>query len=315
MRIAIVGAGSMGSLFGGLLARAGEDVWLVDKRADHMDAAREGGLRMTFPGGDWLVPMNATTDPSEPGAVDLIVFFVKSFDTLSAAREAKPLMGPDTRALSLQNGLGNPEKIAQGLGTERVIAGVTRIGAKLIGPGHIEITETAATKGGGTSIGAWANGVRRAAVDHVAEVFDRANILVDVLDDAEAFIWGKLANAASMASLTAVTRLRVGDVMESADGLALMTAIIEEIVTVGQAKGVALDRDVTLAQAKEIFVGIPEHSTSMAEDVLAGRRTEIGALNGAVVDEAEKLGVDVPVNRVIASLVRLIEESYEIDQD
>lgn len=315
MRIALVGAGSMGSLFGGLLARAGEDVWLVDKRADHMDAVRENGLRMSFPGGEWRVPVNATTDPSEPGPVDLIVFFVKSFDTLQAAQEAAPLMGSETLALSLQNGLGNAEKIIEGLGTDRVIAGVTRIGAKLVAPGHVEITETAANKGGGTSVGAWKAGTQRSDVERIARVLDQANILTDVLDDAEVFIWGKLANAASMASLTAITHSRVGNVMASADGLALMTAIIDEIVAVANAKGIGLDRDTTLGEATKIFVGIPEHSTSMAEDVAAGRRTEIDALNGAVVEEAEKLGIDVPVNRVIASLVRLIEQNYEIDRD
>lgn len=311
MRIAIVGSGSMGSLFGGLLARARHDVWLIDKRADHMEAVRSNGLRMTYPGGEWCVPINATTDPAEPGAVDLIVFFVKSFDTLIAAREAKPLLGPNTLALSLQNGLGNPEKIAAGLGMGRVIAGVTVIGATLMAPGHVEITPTATTKGGGTTIGAWAGGVAPKAVDDIAAVLDQASILTHMLDDVGVLIWTKLANAASMASLTAITRGRVGDIMESGDGHAMMTAIIDEIVTVANAKGIALDRQAIHAGANEIFSGMPEHSTSMAEDVLAGRRTEIGALNGAVVDEAEKLGVDVPVNRVIAGLVRLIEESYE----
>lgn len=310
MRIAVIGAGSMGSLFGGLLARAGNDVWLIDKRADHMDAVLANGLLMTYPGGEWLVPINATTDPAEPGPVDLIVVFVKSFDTVIAAQEAKPLLGPDTVALSLQNGLGNPEKIVEGLGSSRVIAGVTRIGATLRAPGHVDVTEPAANKGGGTSIGAWARGVDRETVDQVAAIFDQANILVDVLDDVEAFIWGKLANAASMASLTAVTGLRVGGITGNENGLLLMTEIIDEIVCVAQAKGVALDRDATLAAAKGIFAGIPEHTTSMSEDVRARRRTEIGALNGAVVEEAEKLAIDVPVNRVIASLISLTEESY-----
>lgn len=310
MRIGVVGAGSMGSLFGGLLERAGNDVWLIDKRADHMDAVRANGLRMTYPGGEWLVPINATTDPAEPGPVDLIVFFTKSFNTLIAAQEAKPLLGPNTVALSLQNGLGNAEKIVEGLGAHRVIAGVTRIGATLQSPGHVDVTGPAANKGGGTSIGAWAKGVDRETVEHVAAAFDQANILVDVLDDVEAFIWGKLANAASMASLTAVTRLRVGGITGNENGLSLVTEIIDEIVCVAQAKGIALERDATLAAAKEIFAGIPEHTTSMSEDVRAGRRTEIGALNGAVVEEAKKLGIEVPVNRVIASLISLTEESY-----
>ena len=310
MRIAIVGAGSMGSLFGGLFARAGNDVWLVDKRADHIDAVRSNSLRMTFPGGEWSVPVNATTDPAEPGAVDLILFFVKSFDTFAAAQEAKPLLGLETIAMSLQNGLGNPEKIAEGLGIDRVIAGVTVIGATLVAPGHIEITPTATTKGGGTTIGPWLDGVDRNGVEDIAAVLDQAKVLTHVLDDVGVLIWTKLALAASMASLTAVSQLRVGGITSSKNGQSLMTEIIDEIVAVAQAKGIALDRDAILDQAKQTFAGIQDHTTSMSEDVRGQRRTEIGALNGAVVEEAEKLGVDAPVNRVMTRLIRLTEERY-----
>lgn len=310
MRIAVVGAGSMGSLFGGMLALGGEDVWLVDPRADHIEAIRASGLLMTHEGQEWRAPVHATTDPGEPGTVDLVVVMVKSFDTSAAMAEARPLLGSETIALSLQNGLGNPEKITAGLGTSRVIAGVTELGANLVAPGHIELSGNVMNKGGLTSIGAWQGGVTSAEAEAVAACFESANMRMAVLDDIESFVWTKLAFAASMASLTAVTGLKVGGVIAQKEGRALMIGIIDEIVAVASAKGITLERDAVLERAMATFTSIAEHTTSMAADVQAGRRTEIGALNGAVVDEAERLGMDVPVNRVMTRLVRLIEQSY-----
>lgn len=300
----------MGSLFGGLLALAGEDVWLIDPRADHVEAVRANGLLMSHEGQEWRAPAHATTDPNEPGPVDLIIVMVKSFDTLGACEAARPLLGPKTIALSLQNGLGNPEKIAAGLGTSRVIAGVTELGANLEAPGRIELSGNVMNKSGLTSIGAWQDGVTRGDVEKIAECFESANMAVDLRDDIESFVWSKLAFAASMAPLTAITGLRVGGVIAFEEGRALMTGIIDEIVTVAAAKGIALERDAVLERAVATFTDIAEHTPSMAADVQAERRTEIGALNGAVVEEAERLGIDAPVNRVISRLVRLIEQGY-----
>lgn len=310
MRIAVVGAGSMGSLFGGMLALGGEDVWLVDPRADHIEAVRSHGLLMTHGGEEWRAPVQATTDPSEPGAVDLIIVLVKSFDTASACEAARSLLGPKTVALSLQNGLGNPEKIAAGLGTPRVIAGVTELGANLEAPGHIELSGNVMNESGLTSIGAWKNGVPSAEVEKVAECFDSAGMRMAVLDNIEIFVWTKLAFAAAMAPLTAITGLKVGGVIGKAEGRDLVAGIVGEIVAVAAAKGIDLDRGAVLERAVDTFANIAEHTPSMAADVQAGRRTEVGALNGAVAEEAGRLGVDAPTNRVIAQLVGLIEQGY-----
>lgn len=314
MRIAVVGAGSMGSLFGGLLALAGEDVWLIDPRADHVEAVRANGLLMSHEGQEWRAPVHATTDPNEPGPVDLIIVMVKSFDTLAACEAARPLLGPKTIALSLQNGLGNPEKIAAGLGTSRVIAGVTELGANLEDPGHIELSgnvmNNTADNGGLTSIGAWQDGPARTEVEKIAACFEAANMRIAVRDDIEAFVWTKLAFAASMAPLTAITGLRVGGIIGNEGGRTLVKEIIDEIVAVATAKGVVLDRDAVQERAIATFTSIKEHTTSMAADVQALRRTEIGALSGGVVAEAERLGMDVPVNRVLAGLVGVIEQGY-----
>lgn len=310
MRIAVVGAGSMGSLFGGMLALGGQDVWLVDPRADHIAASRANGLLMTHGGEEWCAPVQATMDPSEPGTVDLIIVLVKSFDTASACEKARPLLGPKTIALSLQNGLGNPEKIAASLETSRVIAGVTELGANLVKPGHIELSGNVMNNSGLTSIGAWQDGVTRDDVERIAACFESANMNVEVRDDIEAFVWTKLAFAASMAPITAITSLKVGGVIAFEDGRALLVSVIDEIVAVAEAKGIALDRDAVLERAVDTFTNIAEHTPSMAADVQAKRRTEIGALNGGVVEEAERQGLDAPVNRVITQLVRLIEQGY-----
>lgn len=311
-RIAVVGAGSMGSMFGGFLARGGASVWLVDPNAAHMAAVAARGLTLRHGGRSAQVPLNATTDPALPGPVDLILFLTKADRTAAAAAAARPLAGTGTAALTLQNGLGNAEAIADALPGVPVIGGVTGIGADLAAPGVIDLSDSAATGGGCTWIGAWpGGGATGAQVGAVAGRLRAGGVTVAVEADIAATVWTKLAMAAGMAALTAIARLRIDAVLENPDGVALLDAVIAETAAVAQARGVALDAAAVRDAAFATFRAAGAHVTSMAADMLAGRPTEVGALNLAVAREAAAAGLAAPVNETVGRLVRLIETTHD----
>ena len=192
MRIAVVGAGAMGSLFGGLLAEAGEDVVLVDIWEEHVRAINERGLHIKGVSGDRVVRVRATTKHAEVGVVDLVLFQVKSYATEKAIRDALPMIGERTVVLTLQNGLGNVEKIAAVVGRERVLAGTTAHGATVLGPGEIYHA------GRGPTVIGEVDGRITDRVKAIAATFNRAGIETEVTDNIMGAIWTKmLANVAS----------------------------------------------------------------------------------------------------------------------
>ncbi len=307
-RIAVVGAGSMGSMFGAFLARGGAKVWLVDPNAVHMAAVAARGLTLRHGGRSARVALHATTDPTVPGPVDLILFLTKADRTAAAAAAALPLAGAGTAALTLQNGLGNAESIMAALPRVPVIGGVTGIGADLVAPGIIDLSDSAATGGGCTWIGAWpGGGATEAQVGAVADRLRAGGVTVSVEADIAARVWTKLAMAAGMAALTAIARLRIDAVLETPDGVALLDAVIAETATVARARGVALDGAAVRDAAFATFRAAGAHVTSMAADILAGRQTEVAALNLAVAREAMAAGLAAPVNETVGRLVRLLE--------
>lgn len=311
MRTAIVGAGAMGSLFSGLMALSGQDVWLVGHRASaHVEAIRAGGLRMTHPDGDRQVKLQVTIDPREVGPVDSVIFLTKAYSTAAAARHAAPLFGPATVAVTVQNGVGNAEAIRDALGPRPILAGVTNIGGNLLAPGTMNLTDAARRGGGGTWIGPFEGSATAAQMSAVAASLRQAGILVHEEADIALTIWRKMALACGMASIGSVGRLRVGTVLDTEEGVKLLHEIIGEIVAVAQAKGIALELKAALDYSFGTYEMSRQHVTSMAADVVAGRPTEIGAFNEAVVREGERLGVPVPVNRTMARLIRVIEGNY-----
>lgn len=304
MRIAIIGAGAMGSLFGGRLSPVAE-VWLVDPWAEHVAAMQREGLLLIQPDGSELrIPVQAVLDPTAvPQAVDLAIIFVKSHSTRWAAKQAAGILDKDGLALTLQNGLGNLEVIAEVVGARRAVQGVTAQGATLLGPGQVRHAGQGPTH--------LARGPETAdRVQVVADLFNAAGLETHVSNNLDSLIWGKLVINCGINALTAILRVPNGVLAEQPAARALMAAAAREAAAVAAAKGIVLPYDDPVARTAEVAMATGQNRSSMLQDVLRGAPTEIEVINGAVTQEGERLGVPTPVNHLLAQLVRAVEGSY-----
>lgn len=290
----------MGSLFGGLLAADGHDVTLVDVWEEHVRAINENGLAVATPDGEERrIDVPAVTDAGSVGSVDLVVVFVKSTHTEDAIRDAGPLLD-DADVLTLQNGLGNPETIAEYVPEERIVAGVTAHGSTLEGPGRIVHAGE-----GATTVGRYF-AENDAAVERVADALTAAGIDTDVADDVRDAVWEKVLVNVGINAITALARVRNGRLADTDPGGRLLEAAVTEAVAVARAEGRSI-RDDVVPYVREVAEATGENESSMRQDVETGRETEIERLNGEVVRRAERHGIDVPVNRTLSDLVRLAE--------
>jgi len=305
VKIAIVGAGAMGSLFGGTLSNVAP-VILLDPWREHVAAIRRDGLHIVeLDGSERIVRVAATDDPNEVGAVDLAIIFVKSRQTEMAARWAKRFLREDGLALTLQNGLGNAETIAGVLGWQRTCSGVTAHGATLLGPGRVRHAGQ-----GPTHLATRPEIADRVAA--VADTFRRAGFEVHVSADLDSLVWGKLIINVGINALTAILRVPNGALAEIEAIDALMAAAVTEAVQVAEAKGIALPYPDPLQRVREVCVATAANRSSMLQDVLRGAPTEIDVINGAVVREGQRLGIPTPTNRFLVQTIKAIEASYGV---
>ncbi|HET6522347.1 MAG TPA: 2-dehydropantoate 2-reductase [Geminicoccaceae bacterium] len=308
MKIAVLGAGSMGSVFGGRLSAAGHEVWLVHRREAPVHAIREGGLIIEKPGGRArVVHPRATTDLGEVGPADLVIVFVKATDTAAAAAGAGPLVGPDTVVLSLQNGLGNLEALGAAFGPERVMAGITYAGARTLGPGHVVHHIEARTVIGATEP-ALAGRVRE-----VAAALEGAGLPTSVDDDVLRLIWSKAVVNISVNAVTALTGLRFSEIPDAPEAMEMVLNALDECLAVAKALGIAIEfADDPHRFLREHLRRIGPNKSSMLQDFERGRKTEIEALNGALVARAWRLDIDVPYNEMLTTLVQGIERQLGV---
>jgi 2-dehydropantoate 2-reductase len=313
MRIAILGAGAMGSVFGGHLALAGHDVTLVDPWREHMEAVAAAGLELRTPQGESVVvPLRALHDPSPLQPVELVIVLTKTFAGADALRSVLHAITGETWVVTVQNGLGNDRRLADVVGPERVVPGTTTVGAEQQGPGAATMSLATAARTSVTHLGPprGSTGVPP-AVEEIAATLTAAGLPTEALDSADVVIWTKLALAGPMGPVSALLRRTVRDVAENEHSGALVRALFDEIVDVAVAIGVPLDRAAVWAHALETFSAVGPHTTSMAADVLARRRTEIDAFCGEVARLGAEHGVPAPVNRTIWQAVKAVEETYE----
>lgn len=304
MKIAIIGAGAMGSVYGGLLAKTGHEVWLVDVWREHIEAIRANDLRVDTPGGTHTVKVNAVTHAEETGAVDWVIVFVKSYHTASAIAQNSALFGDETTFLTLQNGHGNLEAITEAVGDNRAVGGVSYISATVHAPGHVE-----QTSGGKTVIGEL-NGERTNRIQAMSEVLETAGFSGGITEDIQSIMWGKLIVNIMGNALSAVTGLTSYGIAHSPDAKTMMKLVGDEAANVANALGIQLPYDDPAAYIlDEIGEGGPGRA-SMLQDVDRKRRTEIDAMNGVIVREGERLGIPVPYNRAMTHLVRATESGY-----
>ncbi len=292
MKTAVMGAGGQGGLFGGLLWKAGEDVVLI-ARGPHLEAIRDHGLILKTAGPRALIAdIDATDSPDEVGAVDLLLFCVKMYDLEAAAAAARPLVGPGTVILPVQNGIGAPDRLAEIFGWERVIGGVSYLQGTLEAPGVISYGRVKGKLylgelGGGDS----------PRVGSIRAMLNSSGIASEVHPDIRAAMWEKMVLICGTAGVLAYYRKPVGPVLEGEESRAMLLGVMKEAGEVARAKGVDLPEDVaarTLAFIEENSA--PDTRSSQLEDLLAGRRLELEWLNGEVVRLGRELGVPTPLN-------------------
>ena len=302
MRTYMIGAGAMGSVYGGLLKGAGYDVTLIDPRADHVGAIVRDGLTIEGVRGRHLIRLPAQTTHTGLSPADFVIIFTDANSTRDAARTAAQVLKPDGFALTLQNGIGNVEALVAELGVARVIAGVSMNSAANPEPGRAQFTNA-----GMTSIGEL-DGRSTKRIAEVAQMLNKADIETSVIPDPMAYIWGKFVLNCAINPLTAVTGLRSGEIYRTPEVDALQDRIIDEILMVVERKGVRISEPDPRKKIKE-HCRVRYNRPSMMQHVEQGRRTEIDALNGALVREARALGIAVPYNEAIVAVVKGLEKS------
>jgi 2-dehydropantoate 2-reductase len=303
MKTVIMGAGAMGSLFGGFLTRGGENVWLVGNKKDQTDMIDSNGLTLEEKGKLQIIPIKATSDVTSVGKADLVIFFVKTYDMERTVSDALVLEREETIFLTLQNGLGNEETICKKIDRKKVLLGVTGHGATQLGPGHIRHAGW-----GKTTIGELDHQITDRAI-RIAQMFCDAGIETEVSSNIHDQVWGKLLINVGINVLTAITGFKNGQLLDYPETTRLMEKLVSEAAEVARRKGVRIEGN-PIEKVRKVVEATRENRSSMGQDFDHRRKTEIDAINGAVVREAQPLGIPVPFNQAVTDLVKAIERSF-----
>ncbi len=295
MKIAVMGAGAVGSYYGGLLARAGQAVTLIGRPA-HVAVLRRQGLRLQTASFDEYIALDADTEPEAVAGANWVLLCVKSNDTEAAAAAMAPHLNDGALVLSLQNGIDNAERLRSLLPRQRVAPVLVYAAVELAGAGHLR------HHGRGELV--MGCGPDSAAI---AATFKGAGVPVQVLDDLRGALWSKLVVNCAYNALSAISRLPYGRMIEGPGIEQTMREAVTECLAVARAEGVELPAD-SWQSVRALADAMPTQRSSTAQDLARGRRSEIDHLNGHVVRRGETLGVPTPVNRALHGLVRLLED-------
>ena len=315
MKICILGAGALGCAIGGVLTEAGNEVWLVNRGQAHVDAMNRHGLTMRDKGVDRSVKVHAATHASGvdlgSGPVELVIVLVKSFHTREVIESAACIVSDNTVVLSLQNGLGHEDVLADVVGKNRVLAGKTYAGGVMLAPGHI----IAGTQGKETIIGELAGALDAVAsprAQHIADTFEKAGLATTVSTDIMQTIWEKLLVNVATGALSAITKLPYGLLYQVPEVEACAVAAVAEAMAVAQASGITLTTTAPHAPWVKAAAGLPfEFKASMLQSIEKGSVTEIDFVNGAVVTQGRKYGVPTPVNQTLVACLKGLEHGLE----
>lgn len=302
--ILIVGAGAMGCLFGALLARQ-NNVTLLSRNATHVTAIAQNGLLVEAMNGQTQrIKVKILADPAHcPPRTDCILICTKAGSTAAAVDSTAELLSAQGIMLSLQNGLGNYEQIAARIGTDQAMAGTTAQAATLLGPGAIRHSGAGITR-----LAATPEQAKRAT--ELADLFNRAGIVTETVADRNKLLWSKLIVNVGINALAALLRVPNGVLGTTPACREIMSQAVDEALTVAAALHIDLgDKKEQFAQVLEICHLTANNQASMLQDILKARATEIEAINGAVVHQAEAIGLSAPLNRLLTELVRALEET------
>ena len=298
MKIAVMGSGGIGGYFGGLLAKAGEEVTFIARGA-HLEAIQKNGLQVKSVAGDFHVRPKATRDPAAIGPVDLVLFCVKAYDTETAGAQVRPTIGPQTVVLCLLNGVDNEEKLAAILGEEHVMAGVVHILSTISAPGVISQTAGPRTIKLGEK-----DGRATPRVERILGVLKGAGIQAELSTQIQVDLWEKFLFICAQGGVTALGRLSIGEILACPETAAFYRDVMEEVAAVARAKGVPLPGDAVdraLAFARGLQPGM---RSSLAHDLGQGNRLEVETLAGSVVRYGREVGVPTPFNFAISACLK-----------
>jgi len=305
VKIVIIGAGAMGCLLGTRVFSQAE-VTLFDIDEQTVEQISTHGVLVTELGGavkSYPVPIIAAAGEYE-GRADVVILFTKSYGTTAAARSAQALLKEDGFVLTLQNGVGNVEQINQVFDRPCAVAGITAQAANVVRPGHSVHAGEGVTRI--SSLDGYED-----QVSELVEIFLQAGLETEVSRDAESLIWGKLLINVGINAFCALLRVHNGVVAEVPPGRELMTAAVHEAAMVAQALGIALPYDDPMAAVVKVCHDTAANRASMLQDVQRQARTEIDAINGAIVQKGLEVGVATPVNACITQLIKALEATYD----
>jgi 2-dehydropantoate 2-reductase len=299
-----MGGGAVGCYYGGLLARAGAEVTLIG-RAMHVDVIARDGLWFEGLHFQEHVPMRAAVEVTAAKDAQLVLMCVKTPDTESATRAIAPHLAPDALVLSLQNGVENAQLI-RGQCANPVVAAVVYVACAMSGPGRLKHTGRGDLVIGGDLTQA---GLTPARVAALAALLERAGVPCKVSDNIEGELWGKLLINCAYNAISALGRARYHRLVALPETRALMQGVVAEVLAVAKAAGVLMPPGDWISIAVELAKGMPQATSSTAQDLARGKKTEIDHLNGLIVRRGRELGVDVPLNSALFGLTKLLEES------
>ena len=289
MKIMIMGSGGVGSYYGGLLAKQGNDVTFIARGA-HLQALRTNGLQVKSVHGDFaIIPAQATDSPAEVSAVDLILFCVKTYDTDDAAKAIQPAVSPQTAIISLQNGVDAVERIGKVVGVEHVLGGVTQISSAIEAPGVVrQVSQFRRIILGEL------DGSVSARAQSIKKTLKETGVTVEITQNIFKALWTKLVFISAASGLGSLTRLPMGDYRSVPETRAMIVSLMKEVETVARAQGIALDADVVEKSLAFMDAAAPQIKASMQLDVEAGRQTELEAMIGVVGRKGREAGVPTP---------------------
>ena len=306
MKIAIIGCGAMGSVYAALLADSGNEVWAIDTWEDHISAINRNGLRVEGASGDRTVSINATTDARSAGECELIIVATKASGVAAAAVAAKSIAGPNSIILTIQNGLGAAERIAESIETKQVMIGVVGgFGASMKGPGHAHHNGMQLVR-----IGEMNGGVSD-RLEKVVQAWVSAGFTAKGYPDIHQMIWEKFICNVTYSAPCALMNATIGQIQENPDSWSVALSCAKEADAVARAKEIELGFDDVESYVRDFGANMPDARPSMLLDHMALRPSEIDGINGAVPIEAAKIGMTAPINALISSLIRGRESNFK----
>lgn len=318
MKILIYGAGAIGSVFGGFLAKGGEEVVLLG-RPQHMEAIKSKGLKIEGIWGDHQVNSNLLCYSNSPdvkedhaGTFDLILITAKAYDTFSVASDLRNMISMDTLVLSLQNGIGNTEIIAKNIGADQVLGGMIIFGAELSSPGVVKVTVAADD----VTIGRTSEKTDQSAVEEIARTFTAAGIKTKTTEQIEKYLWSKVLYNCALDALATILQINYGQMLETEYTKNIMKRVIAEIYALTEKRGITLEPKLKEDYSKILFNHLipltSPHKPSMLQDIEKHKKTEIDYLNGMIAQMSKDSGLPSPANLMLTELVKFKEKKNRI---